>query len=72
MYHVQVPSAFEADVEVLEFFPSLEEAENYAEGLLLYSLPEADGFPIYRGTVYVSAVVRLPKSGEVFTFREYQ
>ena len=71
MYHVQVPSATEAGETVLEFFSSLEEAEEYAEGLLLYSLPDKAGFPIYQGTTYVSAVVRLHVSGEIFTFREY-
>jgi hypothetical protein len=67
MFHVQVPVD---DVEWVEFFPTVDGAEDYAEGLLLYSLPDADGFIIYNGDRYASAVVRMPTSGDVMAFRE--
>lgn len=68
MFHTQVPVSDELDA--IEFFSTLEECEDYCEGVLKYSLPEEDGFFIWKGTELVCTVARNPWNNEVFAYRE--
>lgn len=74
-FHIQLPPTALFPEDSLEFFDTLDEVEDYAEYLLRDIFngeeePLEEGFLIYRGCEYVSAVVRIPSSGEIFIFRE--
>ena len=77
-FHVQLPpSELYPEGECLEFFDSLDAIEDYSEHLLENVFngkedgePLQQGFCIYRGTEYVSAVVRIPSTGKLHCFRE--
>lgn len=74
-FHIQIPPTALYPEASLVFFDILDEVESYAEFLLRDIFngeeePLQEGFLIYCGCDYASAVVRLPSSGEIRVFRE--
>lgn len=78
-FYVQLPASELYPEDSIEFFDSLDAIEEYSRHLLenvfngdADAEPLQQGFCIYQGVEYASAVVRLPTSGELFCFREPQ
>ena len=75
-FHFQIPPSKLFPEEEAVLFNSLDELEDYAEYLLEEIFngteePVQSGLEIFHGVEYVGAVVRMPSTGEVFSFREF-